>query len=175
MISIDRDKFYTSLVVLLISFSLFTAFYIESNPFKSEKNDKFIEKKESTVLSGDHYYKTRIIPGLSPGNYRITIKPIGENITVSIKSAKESVEIFMRDSTDDKTFEMRIASAVWQGIMIKNPPSFSMSENAKTFKIIYKKVDDNLELPTLVLLGIAGTGGVILAVNKARVYRRRSK
>ncbi len=173
MIFINKIIFYNLLVGLIITFSLFTAFYMESDNFNSGTKFRKINI-ESTAMGGKGYYDTRIESGFSPGIYRVSVHPIGENVTIFIRSYCSSVEKNVNGSnTDEISFKMKMGSAVWQGVLIGDAPDINFSEQLKVMTITYDKIEDEWESSTLILLGISGAGGVTFAANEARIYRKK--
>ncbi len=159
--------------MLLISFSLFTVIYFEGDDFRSGSTSKTI-RIEATSMGGDGYYDTRIEPGFSPGTYRVTIYPIGKNVTIWIRSYSGSVEKnFNRSNNKETSFKIKIDSAVWQGILVGDAPDLNFSLEQKTLKIEYRKIEEGWKTSTWILLGISGAGGVTFAANEARIYRKK--
>lgn len=172
MIFINSKIFYTIIVVLLISFSFFTFFYIEKGNYGSKDVKKEI-KIESTVMSENGYFNTRTVKGLSPGKYIISVKPIGNNVTVWFRSYHDSVRRLFKESNGELTVKIKVDSVVWQGILIGDAPDFNFSDKQSTMKITYNKINDGWEVSTWLLLGVGITGGVIFAANEARIYRKK--
>ncbi len=162
-------------LIELIIFSTFTVFYLDGKgvPFANERtidSDKNIEFDSTEVNSKNRsWYNVQTITGLKPGKYVVTIDPIGENITVVLKTSYDTVE---KNITHSCEMNIKVGSSVWQAILIEDPPAIDFDTPGGSFTIDYKKVDENYEITTVAIIGGAMAGGVILAVNTARVHRR---
>ncbi len=160
----------------MVILSSFTVLYLDNKniPFGREghMDGEFETKYDSTFMGGGDgsWYNIRTI-SFEPGKYRITVDPIGDNITIILKSAYETVE---RNLSKTCSFEMDISSTLWQAVMVEDPPQvdFNSSEN-KVMTIHYEMIKERLESTTIILVGITVTGGVMFAANEARIYRRK--
>lgn len=172
MISINKKTFYTIIVILLISFSLFTVFYLEDvSPWTGKKSETITF--ETSHMGGDGYYNTRVITDFSPGTYQVTLSPIGENITILIRSHEETIEKNITDSEQEISFEIEVESAVWQGVLIEDAPEIDFTDGEEEVMMIeYEKIDDGLKNTTFILLGGGIGGGVIIGAKTSRAYHK---
>lgn len=161
----------------MVILTSFTVIYLDNKtiPFGREGllDNEFETKYDSTSMGGGErsWYNIRTVGNFKPGKYRITVDPIGDNVTIVLKSAYESVE---RNISKICEFEMDIGSTLWQAVLVEDPPpvDYNASEN-EVMIIHYKMIKGGLESTTLIVIGITVTGGVIFAANEARIYRRK--
>lgn len=161
----------------MVILSSFTILYLDNKniPFAREGliDNEFVTKYDSTMMGGGErsWYNIRTIEKFEPGKYRIIIDPIGDNTTIVLKSAYETVE---KNISKTCKFEMDIGSTLWQAVLVKNPPpvDYNSSED-KVMTINYEMIKEDLESTTLILIGLTVTGGVLFAANEARIYRKK--
>ncbi len=164
---------------MLIAFSVFTFAYIENNPFyegmkhsrEGEGNIKI--ETATTGLNREGYMRTTSIGGLEPGTYRITIDPIGENVTVMLRTATETVERFCNRSRNFGEWKLTLSvdSVIWVGVLMRCSPPINYTEYGEVMKIHYDRVEKRIQPSTVTLLILNGTGGVAIAAYTARIHR----
>ncbi len=173
--------FISILCISMIAFSIFSVALIEhSDPAIFSPNTDVGVKKQSIVKDssemGSHGYLDTVHTGqalkrLEPGNYRVTIHSVGENVIIVIRTSKDTVERRF-NGTQSCEFTIESGAYLWVGIVVGDAPDVTYNRSTEKLKIHFEKIEEGYHPTSYGLIALGITGGVILAVNTARIHRR---